>query len=212
MHVYFVRHGETDLNRAHKHQSPSTPLSPKGREDILTTAESLRAVNPSLIVSSEYTRALESARIIGSCTGLVPVTNGLFYEIERPSKFFNTSIFSIKTAWYVILSVCMRNNATWRYEDAENATDVSTRARKALHYLESLSGTHESVVVVSHSVFINIMISYLCTTKMLDIRNLARTFFQVDHMKNGGIIHVEYTQNAGMNTCTWHIVHETREN
>lgn len=206
MHVYFVRHGETLKNRRHIHQSPNTPLSSKGKEQAITAAEALRGVNPDLLISSEYTRALETARVIGLHTGLTPVVNGLFYEIVRPSKFFETSVFSLETLWYVFLSLIHRNNPKWRYADAENLSDVTERARRAIKYLESLTNTHASVVVVSHTVMINILVSALCTHKMYDFWGLLLIFLNIDRMKNGSIIHLEYTGPAAPNTCAWRIV------
>lgn len=208
MHVYFIRHGETYLNKRHVHQSPNTPLSELGRSMVSTLAEELRGVNPTLLVSSEYTRALESARIISSRTGLTPVTNGLFYEVVRPSKFYSRSLFTVETFWYALLSIVHRNNPTWRYCDAENATDVSNRARKALAYIESLRGDHESVVIVSHKMFINIMIALMCRDRMLDFRGLLTTFFNIGRMKNAGVRHVEYVGNGSENACNWRVVEE----
>jgi broad specificity phosphatase PhoE len=205
MHVYFVRHGETSLNKKHIHQSPNTPLSVIGREQILSTAEVLRAVNPDLLVSSEYTRAIETARIIGMHVGLTPVTNGLFYEVERPSKLFNKSTLGLETLWYELSSFLNRKNPQWRYADAENFSDISNRAKKALTYIESLYGNHESVVIVSHTVFINVMVSYMCKNRMLDFRDLIYIFFDMERMKNGGIIHVEYQGPSDENTCIWQV-------
>ncbi len=206
MHVYFVRHGETLLNRRHIHQSPNTPLSVKGQDDARTTAEYLRGVNPTLLLSSEYTRARETAGVIGLCTGLTPAVNGLFFEIERPSKFYGLSHFSIETFWYVLLSIIHKDNPTWRYDDAENFSDIQKRAERALAYLESLSSIHSSVVVVSHTIFINVMVAYLCRNKMLTLKDLIFTFLHVERMKNGAVLHVEYTEKTVQNTCSWRLI------
>jgi broad specificity phosphatase PhoE len=173
---------------------------------VISVAESLRMVNPDLLVTSEYTRAIESARIIAQHTGLTPVTNGLFYEIVRPSKFYSTSIFSLETIWFVITSIFKRGDYKWRYGDAENVFDVSNRAQRALAYIESLRGKHNSVLIVSHTVFINIMIAYMCKKRMLDIRDLLFMFLHVGRMHNAGVIHVEYVGNGASNTCNWRIV------
>ena len=206
MHVYFVRHGQTGLNSAHRHQSPNTPLSVEGREQMISRAGILRDINPDLLVTSEYTRARESARIIGLHTGLTPVTNGLFYEIERPSTLYHKSIFSIETVWYVLLSVLRRKNTVWRYADAENMHDIIERAHNALAYIESLRDTHKSVVIVSHTVFINIMITCMCKNTSLSILSLVHTFFRVGLMKNASVIHVEYGGNGASHMCNWRIV------
>ncbi len=208
MHVYFVRHGKTHLNAKNIHQSPNTPLSPQGREDVLTVAEHLRSLNPDLLLSSEYTRAIETARIIGLHVGLTPVVQGLFYEIMRPSKLFGKSHFHPQTLWYVLLSVLNRKKPEWRYADAENFTDISNRAKKALAYIESLHTKHNSVVIVSHTVFINIMVSYMCRQRILDVRDLLLTFLHIERMKNTGIIHLEYTPSSAPNTCAWRQVDE----
>ncbi len=208
MHVYFVRHGETPLNRKNIHQSPNTPLSPKGKEESVTVAEYIRTVNPDLLISSEYTRARETAGIIGLHTGLSPVVNGLFYEIARPSALFSTSHFNPQTFWYVLLSVINRKNSSWRYKDAENFNDISSRAQRALTYLESLKNMHTSVVVVSHTIFINIMVSYMCKARMLDVRDLMLTFLHIRRMKNTGIVHVEYVGKGNGNTCAWRMVED----
>lgn len=206
MHVYFVRHGETLLNKKKIHQSPNTPLSPKGREQVETTAEYLRSVNPDLLLSSEYTRALETARIIGLHTGLTPEVQGLFYEIVRPSSLYEKSHFHIRTIMYVLQSIFYRNNPRWRFEDAENFADVSSRAQRAITHLESLEGKAESVIVVSHTVFINIMVSYLCKKKMLGTSDLIATFLSVERLRNAGVIHVEYEGKAPDGTCAWRLV------
>jgi broad specificity phosphatase PhoE len=208
MHVYFVRHGRTHQNEKNIHQSPNVALSPKGCDAVLNVAEFLRSVNPDLLVSSEYTRALETARIVGSRAGLTPVTNGLFYEVERPSKLFGKSIFSLETFWYMGNSLLRRNDPTWRYCDAENFTDIEKRARKALVYLESLFETHTSVVVVSHTVFLNILISYMCKDRMLDVRDLLGVFWGSERMKNGSVVHTEYIPRVQKGVCAWNIIPE----
>lgn len=206
MHIYFVRHGETELNEQHIHQSPCTPLSPKGKEQAVTVGEYLRSVNPDLLISSEYTRALETARTIGFFTGLSPQVQGLFYEMARPSSLFGKSHFHPLTFWYVFKIAYKRKDPKWRYADAENFTDIRQRAERALTYLESLRETHQSVVVVSHTIFINCMVSYMCKKRVLDVRDLFSMVLHIKRMKNTEIIHVEYVGENKGNTCAWRVV------
>jgi broad specificity phosphatase PhoE len=144
--------------------------------------------------------------VIGLHVGLTPVVNGLFYEIERPSKFFGTSHFSLETLWYIFLSVLHRKNSSWHYTDGENFAEVSLRARRALAYIESLRSTHKTVVIVSHTIFINIIVSYMCQSTLLGLFDMLRTFIHLERMKNGAVIHVEYTGTSGKNTCSWRVV------
>lgn len=205
MHIYFVRHGETELNRAHIHQSPNTPLSDEGKTMMGTVGEALRDMNPDLLLASGYTRARESADIIGAHIGLVPQVHPDMYEIVRPSRLHGKSIFTPETFLYVVLSALLRYAKHWRYGDAENVSDIALRAERVLKYIESLRGTHQSVVVVSHSVFISIMIAYMCKNRMLDMRDIIHMFLRSKRMKNGDITHVEYVGNGNMYACNWQL-------
>ncbi len=206
MHVYFVRHGETALNPLHRHQSPGTPLSPRGREQAMNVAEYLRTVNPDLLITSEYTRAKETAQVIGMHIGMSPVTNELFYEIVRPSSLFGLSHFHPKTFWYVILTFLRRYNAQWRFEDAENFSDIEKRVQKALTYLASLQATHASVVVISHTVFINSMVSYMHHQKLGSVVGAVGQVRHIIQMNNTDIIHAECTNDSEHMSCTWKVV------
>ncbi len=191
MHVYFVRHGETVLNRSGIHQTAVTPLSPKGWEQARTVAEYLRQMNPDLILTSSHTRALETSRIIGNTLGLTPKTSTLLREIDRPTSLSGKPLVCFKTFWYVIASVLRQKNVLWRFEDAENFNDIYTRVRETVRHLESLSDTHKSVVVVSHNIYINLLVAYMCYNRILAVRDLLPSFFNVRKLKNCSVIPVQ---------------------
>ncbi len=203
MHVYFVRHGETDLNRRFVHQSPGTPLNERGYDGARSVAEALRPMNPTLLVSSTYERACQTARIIGQSTGLTPLYSEMFREIERPSVFAETSLYSIGTMWFLFLSILFRNNPTWRYKDGENFSDIYARVQRSFQYIESLTEAHQSVVIVSHSAYINLMISYMCHDKKLSLPELVSVFLSINQLKNCDVKHVEYVGPTVKGTCAW---------
>jgi broad specificity phosphatase PhoE len=62
--------------------------------------------------------------------------------------------------------------------------------------------------VVSHSVFIHIMVSYLCKGGTLRLPDLLVTFFHIERMKNASIIHLEYNGAGAKNTCRWRLIQE----
>lgn len=206
MHVYFVRHGETALNKRFLHQSRRTPLSAKGKDQAHTAAEYLRPMSPELIVSSDYRRALETAHILGSVLELVPQQSHLFREIERPTSLAGRSLIAPETFWYVCTSVVHRHNKSWRYKDAENFNDIYTRVQRSLRFIESLSSTHGSVVVVSHTMYINLMIAYMCHDRILSVRDLILPFFHVSTMSNCGVAEVKYVGKTQQQTCAWQLV------
>ena len=72
-----VRHGETDWNRARRIQgSTDIPLNDTGREQARQVAELLRdrmpAGSPVIVVSSDLSRARETAEIIAGALGVDP--------------------------------------------------------------------------------------------------------------------------------------------
>ena len=208
MHVYFVRHGETPLNRQHLHQTPITPLSNLGCVQARTVAEYLRPMNIDCVVSSDYTRALQTARIVGATLNVTVRAEKLFREIERPSVLGGTSIFSIRTMRYIVSSILHRNNPSWRYRDAENFTDIFNRTKKSLAFLESLGNEYQSVVVVSHTIYINLIVAYMCHDRFFALRDLLPVLFNMKHTHNGGVIGVVYNPNAEEGTCAWQHIME----
>lgn len=66
---YLVRHGETswkteEIMNAHAKLKNHAPLTKRGIEQLLETAKDERLIEVDLIVSSPYTRALQSAAIL----------------------------------------------------------------------------------------------------------------------------------------------------
>lgn len=207
MHVYLVRHGETFLSHRGVHQSPNTPLSPHGKEQAESVAEYLRAVNPTLLISSPYTRAAETARVIGLHTGKETHVNQLFYEIVRPSSLYHKRMLSWGTLWYIIQSFRKRRDPSWRYEDAENYETLYARARRAREHLESLSKKQKSVIVVSHTVFINTLIAVLCQDRMPSTLEMIKITFGIIRLPHTGVVHLVYERTAPRSkTCAWRIV------
>ncbi len=207
MHVYLVRHGETHLGAAGVHQSPNTPLSPHGKEQAESVAEYLRSVNPDLILTSGYTRAVETARVIGLHAGTKTKVHELFYEVVRPSSLYHKPLVSLATLAYVVQSFLKRKDPTWHYKDAENYTDLANRASAARTYLEGLSKKHDVVVVVSHNVFIRVLTALLCRNELPGTLEMARIFFGIIRFPHTGVVHLEYARVAPRSkTCAWSII------
>lgn len=86
--VYIIRHGSTKLNHEDKLRGWSdVPLSDKGKEEVRATARKLKDSGIQIIISSDLTRAQETAHEISKETGApVKTTMGL-----RP---WNVGIFT----------------------------------------------------------------------------------------------------------------------
>jgi broad specificity phosphatase PhoE len=73
--MILIRHGQTEFNRvyAETRRDPGIrdpKLTAVGRSQAALVAQALAAMNPSLLITSPYTRALETAEIIAADLGL----------------------------------------------------------------------------------------------------------------------------------------------
>ena len=71
-HFLIIRHGETEFNATRVIQTPDVPLSDVGKAQARRLAEHLEGLSPTLILTSDYQRALDTSSQIVKLTG-VPV-------------------------------------------------------------------------------------------------------------------------------------------
>lgn len=74
--LYLVRHGATDWNEAGRWQGQSdVPLNARGRDEALAAARLLAAwgAAPAAVYSSDLSRAVETARVIATTLGPLPL-------------------------------------------------------------------------------------------------------------------------------------------
>jgi broad specificity phosphatase PhoE len=85
-YYYFVRHGESMLNKEHVKQAGGGSLSPKGRLQAEALGHALRGFHIRRIVSSPYERAVETADIIARIIHAHVSLSALFAERRSPSE------------------------------------------------------------------------------------------------------------------------------
>lgn len=101
---YLIRHGEADYSELMKHHffgfgRDLAPLSENGVIQAEETAKDERLKTAELIISSPYTRALQTAQIISKNTGIeVRVELDLHEWIPDLSNKYNTSEESFRLA------------------------------------------------------------------------------------------------------------------
>ncbi len=206
MEVFFVRHGETDGNVARRHQHEETTLNEVGRAQAALVAEKVAALSPTHIISSTQLRAIETTRVIAEACECIPETNALFTELSRPSwltghRFVGLTTLTYVTAWFFKHSI----------KGAESYEDFRKRIIEARTLLETYP-ENARVVVVSHSVFINIFIEHLCLDTRMSFLQAARTFLRIFTLRNTAIVHLNYAKGKGI--CHWTVVssgHSSRE-
>lgn len=203
MIVYFVRHGVTEHNKRAVHQSPDVPLSEEGKLQMRRVAAALRDKSVSAIISSDLPRTKSSAEVVGRELGLPVGESELLREIRRPSSLFGKSHYHPKTVAYVLSMLLHKNQEGWRYEDAESLTDIHKRADEAGDMLGGFAAEHASIAVVSHAIFLEILIANLSTDGVLKFTDYLPIFSPFSVIKNASISTFEYHGATGENLCAW---------
>ncbi len=202
MEVLLIRHGQTDGNRAWRHQHPNTKLNEVGKEQVARLAAAVVDFAPTHLVTSTNLRAVETARVLAEATGLTPATSDLFEELRRPTVLTGHRFIGLTTLRYLV---------TWFYgkkhADGESYPEFIKRLLDARTYLESLPADAR-VVVVSHSVFINLFIEHRCRPKAIPLARALFRFLRIMRHKNTGITHLRFTPTGAKGTCEWTLLTE----
>ena len=79
-HFLIIRHGETEFNATRVLQTPDVPLSDVGKAQACRLAEHLEGLSPTLILTSDYQRALDTTSQIVKLTGVAVMKSPLLRE------------------------------------------------------------------------------------------------------------------------------------
>lgn len=199
MEVYFIRHGETNGNVAHRHQLGNTPLTFAGEEQAREAAKMVSQNQPTHLLSSKLLRAIETAKVIGKECDLIPETSEYFVELDRPKYLYgqhHTSprSFIYYAQWYLGLGLGDKRGESYR--------SFRARIEKAKKQLQTYPDDAR-VVVVSHAVFINFFIAHLCSNRAMAPWTTIKTFYNLLTMQNGEVIKVIYNSSAHERACAW---------
>ena len=159
MIVYFIRHGESELNAKQIHQDKSVKLTAKGIQQAHNVADRFIDVPIDVILSSPFVRAKQTADIISEKLNIPVELNPLLSEIKRPTEIEGKHINDPQVVR--IKNVIRKNweNPEFRYSDEENFHELKSRAKKIINELSKLNKDH--VLVVTHGYMIGITLSFL---------------------------------------------------
>jgi probable phosphoglycerate mutase len=146
--VYIARHGESKANVEHRLAYPDSPLTKKGIAQAKKLAEFLADKKISVIYTTPYKRALETAKIINKKLGV---------KIYLVKEFVDTDfgilngrkIDSSDKELYSYLLIRRKNPLDYKIPKAENLTDVMKRVIPALKKIMR-QNPHDSVLIVAH--------------------------------------------------------------
>lgn len=141
MKLYFVRHGETDVNsglqQAHTAQFDE-PLNAAGIVQAERLAEQLKDATFDAIVSSPLQRTMQTTRIINKF-------HNLDVQIDDVWRELKTDVYLDATSWHNAFD--FDNNEI--VEGIEPIRDFFERIYMALDSLKATYGKDDSVLVVS---------------------------------------------------------------
>lgn len=141
MSLYLVRHGQPDysfMNKtSHCSLSNLAPLTEKGREQALSLRNKMNSIKNSIVISSPYTRALQTAFL---ATGREDIIIDYDFHEWIPDKNF-----SINAKEFTEISWNFNSNLSSGV-NYETSYELYERMQKALKKYEA-----ENIVVFAHA-------------------------------------------------------------
>ncbi|MEK7569391.1 MAG: histidine phosphatase family protein [Patescibacteria group bacterium] len=189
--IYFVRHGESELNRQGIRQGPGGALSELGQAQTKLAAKKFprKRGRPEIILSSPFERTRETAGIIAEELGLPIEFSELLVERRNPSEIVGHTEAEPETKKIVDLIDKSFHDDSWRYSDEENFTDLKVRARKLLEYIPKRK--EKRILMVTHKIFLKMIVAYMLHGEKLtaSVYNTLSFFNPID---NAGLTIVKY--------------------
>lgn len=159
--IYFVRHGETENNIKGIKQGAEGSLTEKGKAQALATAKRFpkEKGRPQIIISSPYERTKETAEIIAKELHLKIKYTTLLVERKNPSEVIGHWKGEPKIKQIMDHMDRSYHSDDMRISDEENFVDLKKRAKKLLSYIKWRR--QERIIMVTHSNFLKMVISYM---------------------------------------------------
>ena len=197
--VYFVRHGQTQLNKKWVHQYPETLLSDKGKQQAQNAAEHFKDKTVDLIIYSPLLRTKQTAEAIAQYHDCHMIMSSLFVELRRPKALWGTSWGSPVSFWIMGMLYLNAGKENWHYSDEENLEEFHARARRALEFLADRD--EKNILVVTHRGFMAGLINRIRHDGMDSIRQYRRALWKNLAIPNCGYIQATWSE-AGDNGNT----------
>jgi alpha-ribazole phosphatase len=157
--LILVRHGETDWNVEGRWQGQAdVPLNARGRQQAAQLAQSLADLGITAIVSSDLSRAAETARALARVTGLSIHFDPRLREIHQ-GEWEGQLISQIQARYSEALRQRNENPAAIAAPGGETAAQVLERVLAAVDEI-CQEYPNETVAVVSHGYALALLIAH----------------------------------------------------
>lgn len=193
--VYLVRHGESEDNAGtHLVQGPETPLTKLGHEQARFIAERASKLEFEVIIASQMRRAQQTASHIAEKTGKSIVTEPLIAERSMPTSVIGKPRDDLEVEKIMARREESMVDASIRVEDAENFSDMSARAGRAMEYLAARP--EKKILVVSHGIFLRTLVARIIFGESLTGEEFKKVL-QAFRTTNTGLTLVEHKPKYG---------------
>ena len=158
--IHLVRHGETDDNAVRRFQLPEARLSENGRAQAAAVAEALAAsVRAKLILTSDYERTQETARIIAARLNLPIIPEPALRE--RNFGVYRGQLYADLHAQLGEDTVITAyRSPRYRIDEGESWADVFDRVEAFLDRIRA-EPPAEEMILVSHGGTMNVILKHL---------------------------------------------------
>lgn len=183
--LLLIRHGETDWNRNQIAQGHvDVPLNLTGRAQAQALADRLRNWTIDVILTSDLSRAAETAAILGSTLGLVPIPSAAWREIDL-GEWAGLGDSQLMTRFADELAAFKRGEDI-RRGGGETMAEVQSRAVEAFDEV-CREHANQSVALVSHGGVLKALICHLVGLELNRASNLSTR-------ANAGLSIIEFEQ------------------
>jgi broad specificity phosphatase PhoE len=200
MNIYFLRHGESEMNAKNIHQTHESKLSLTGISQAEFVAKRFEHLSIDCIYASNYSRAHHTAQIIAHVLNKEIIIDPTLRELKRPTEIEGKYISDPTIKHIKDLIHTKVDDPNWHYSDEENMHDLMNRCLQFIETLKSLE--YKNILVVSHGLTIRMIIMCMMFPKEI-IPQQFDLFFRFMHMTNTGITICERKSNKEFRLLTW---------
>lgn len=201
MTLYLVRHGESEGNFYHRHQSDAEVLTQKGHSQAQKVAKRFASIHVDKIVASPTERTRQTAEEIVAQTHAPIEFDPRFRELQGPSQIQGLA-HSDPTAKKVKQKIADHKfDQAFHYSDEDNYFDFIKRVSEGLYALESY-GDEETVVVVAHGHVLRAIIGLLLFGVEFSPQNFDQLIERIQ-TTNTGISIATHTPERGWQLLTF---------
>lgn len=151
MRLYLVRHGESDGNAAKRfvldHKGGLTAM---GIRQAGKLAKRFKKLPVDIIISSDFKRATDTARIINKIVRKKIVITKLIREQKYPKEYKGLQDGDLEIVRIRAIRNKHLNERNWHYSDEENFFDLQSRIEKLLKFISKRKEKH--VLAVGHGI------------------------------------------------------------